>query len=176
MSSKQSTLRGLVLTTGLLSLFSVHSIASTDTSHGSARLERSGISLPRKNYLSTQCAACHGADGKGPGPVKQYLKHAPTDLNHHLHMGPGEGGAHLTWSDHSEGAQAETALPAPPRLKKNQLDDVLSFIHQAFHHRTYWEELPDEAYGETPTQEVQQRLDKFQSLHHELQLRIYPRT
>ncbi len=160
MSSKQSTLRGLVLTTGLLSLFSVHSIASTDTSHGHDWMNPESMdqrdwndqesAFRGKTIYQQQCAACHGADGKGPGPVKQYLKHAPTDLNHHLHMGPGEGGAHLTWSDHSEGAQAETALPAPPRLKKNQLDDVLSFIHQAFHHRTYWEELPDEAYGETP--------------------------
>ena len=34
-----------------------------------------------QQMFTTYCAACHGAEGKGNGPVAQTLKVAPTDLS-----------------------------------------------------------------------------------------------
>jgi Cytochrome C oxidase, cbb3-type, subunit III len=38
-----------------------------------------GIDAGKKEYMSS-CAACHGADGKGKGPLSEELKTPPGDL------------------------------------------------------------------------------------------------
>lgn len=39
-----------------------------------------GCSLDGPKIFRNYCAACHGVDGKGKGPVSGALKHAPPDL------------------------------------------------------------------------------------------------
>ena len=57
-------------------------------------------------FYQTYCVMCHGADGKGTGPVAKGLPHPPADLTHHFHRAPGDGDAYLFWRI-SEGGQVE---------------------------------------------------------------------
>jgi Cu/Ag efflux protein CusF len=82
---------------------------------------------------------CHGADGKGTGPVAKGLPHAPADLTHHFHRAPGDGDAYLFWRV-SEGGQVEpfkssqSAMPAYKTvLSADQRWDVLAYVHAEFH-------------------------------------------
>ena len=82
---------------------------------------------------------CHGADGKGTGPVAQGLPHPPADLTHHFHRAPGDGDAYLFWRV-SEGGQVEpfkssqSTMPAYKTvLSEDQRWDVLAYVHAEFH-------------------------------------------
>jgi mono/diheme cytochrome c family protein len=87
----------------------------------------------------TYCLMCHGADGKGTGPVARGLPHPPADLTHHFHRASGDGDAYLFWRV-SEGGQVEpfkssqSAMPAfKTILSEDQRWDVLAYVHAEFH-------------------------------------------
>jgi mono/diheme cytochrome c family protein len=89
--------------------------------------------------FQTYCLMCHGADGKGTGPVAKGLPHPPADLTHHFHRAPGDGDAYLFWRV-SEGGQVEpfkssqSAMPAfKTILSEDQRWDVLAYVHAEFH-------------------------------------------
>lgn len=46
---------------------------------GSAWAQAKGTDLGQREYMSN-CASCHGVDGKGTGPNKPYLSKSPSDL------------------------------------------------------------------------------------------------
>lgn len=46
---------------------------------GSAWAQAKGTDLGQREYTSN-CASCHGVDGKGTGPNKPYLSKSPSDL------------------------------------------------------------------------------------------------
>jgi hypothetical protein len=48
-----------------------------------------------EQLYQTYCLMCHGADGRGTGPVARGLPHPPSDLTHHFHRAPGDGDAYL---------------------------------------------------------------------------------
>jgi mono/diheme cytochrome c family protein len=89
--------------------------------------------------FQTYCLMCHGADGKGTGPLARGLPHPPADLTHHFHRAPGDGDAYLFWRV-SEGGQVEpfkssqSAMPAfKAILSEDQRWDVLAYVHTEFH-------------------------------------------
>ena len=92
-----------------------------------------------EQLFQTYCLMCHGADGKGTGPVAKGLPHPPADLTHHFHRAPGDGDAYLFWRV-SEGGQVEpfkssqSAMPAfKAVLSEDQRWDVLAYVHTEFH-------------------------------------------
>jgi mono/diheme cytochrome c family protein len=92
-----------------------------------------------QQLYQTYCLMCHGADGKGTGPVAKGLPHPPADLTHHFHRAPGDGDAYLFWRI-SEGGQVEpfkasqSAMPAYKTvLSEDQRWDVLAYVHAEFH-------------------------------------------
>jgi mono/diheme cytochrome c family protein len=92
-----------------------------------------------QQLYQTNCLMCHGADGKGTGPLAKSLPHAPADLTHHFHRAPGDGDAYLFWRV-SEGGQVEpftssqSAMPAYKTvLSEDQRWDVLAYVHAEFH-------------------------------------------
>jgi mono/diheme cytochrome c family protein len=92
-----------------------------------------------EHIFQTYCLMCHGADGKGTGPVAKGLPHPPADLSHHFHRAPGDGDAYLFWRV-SEGGQVEpfkssqSAMPAYKTvLSEDQRWDVLAYVHAQFH-------------------------------------------
>ena len=92
-----------------------------------------------QQLFQTYCLMCHGADGKGTGPVAKGLPHPPADLTHHFHRAPGDGDAYLFWRV-SEGGQVEpfkssqSAMPAYKTvLSDDQRWDVLAYVHAEFH-------------------------------------------
>jgi mono/diheme cytochrome c family protein len=92
-----------------------------------------------QQLYQTYCLMCHGADGKGTGPVAKGLPHPPADLTHHFHRGLGDGDAYLFWRV-SEGGQVEpfksgqSVMPAyKDILSEDQRWDVLAYVHAEFH-------------------------------------------
>ena len=92
-----------------------------------------------QQLFQTYCVMCHGADGKGTGPIAKALPHPPADLTHHFHRAPGDGDAYLFWRV-SEGGQVEpfkssqSAMPAfKHALSEDQRWDVLAYVHAKFH-------------------------------------------
>jgi mono/diheme cytochrome c family protein len=92
-----------------------------------------------QQLYQTYCLMCHGADGKGTGPVAKALPHPPADLTHHFHWEPGDGDAYLFWRV-SEGGQVEpfkssqSSMPAfKAVLSEDQRWDVLAYVHAEFH-------------------------------------------
>jgi mono/diheme cytochrome c family protein len=92
-----------------------------------------------QQLYQTYCLMCHGADGKGTGPVAKGLPHPPADLTHHFHRAPGDGDAYLFWRV-SEGGQVEpfkssqSAMPAYKTvLSEDQRWDLLAYVHAEFH-------------------------------------------
>src|SRR5215510_6312556 len=92
-----------------------------------------------QQLYQTYCLMCHGADGKGTGPVAKGLPHPPADLTHHFHRAPGDGDAYLFWRV-SEGGQVEpfkssqSTMPAFKHvLSEGQRWDVLAYVHAEFH-------------------------------------------
>jgi len=92
-----------------------------------------------QQLYQTNCLMCHGADGKGTGPIAKSLPHAPADLTHHFHRAPGDGDAYLFWRV-SEGGEVEpfkssqSAMPAYKTiLSEDQRWDVLAYVHAEFH-------------------------------------------
>jgi mono/diheme cytochrome c family protein len=92
-----------------------------------------------QRLYQTYCLMCHGADGKGTGPVAKGLPHPPADLTHHFHRAPGDGDAYLFWRV-SEGGQVEpfkssqSAMPAYKTvLSEDQRWDLLAYVHAEFH-------------------------------------------
>lgn len=85
------------------------------------------------------CASCHGADGRGTGPIAQALTHPPADLNNNFHTAPGNGDAYLFWRV-SEGGTVEpfksqgSEMPAfKDVLSAAERWDVLAYVHTFFH-------------------------------------------
>jgi len=92
-----------------------------------------------QQLFQAYCLTCHGADGKGTGPIAKGLPHPPADLTHHFHRAPGDGDAYLFWRV-SEGGQVEpfkssqSVMPAfKAVLTEDQRWDVLAYVHAAFH-------------------------------------------
>ena len=92
-----------------------------------------------QQLYQTYCLMCHGADGKGTGPIARGLPHPPADLTHHFHRAPGDGDAYLFWRV-SEGGQVEpfqssqSTMPAyKDILSEDQRWDVLAYVHAEFH-------------------------------------------
>ena len=86
-----------------------------------------------------QCAACHGTDGQGTGPIAQALPHPPADLTNNFHTSPGNGDAYLFWRV-SEGGTVEpfrsqgSTMPAfKDVLSVKQRWEVLAYVHTFFH-------------------------------------------
>jgi mono/diheme cytochrome c family protein len=110
--------------------------------YASARSTRWGdaAAITRGEQLfQTYCLMCHGADGKGTGPIAKGLPHPPADLTHHFHRAPGDGDAYLFWRV-SEGGQVEpfkssqSTMPAfKSVLSEEQRWDVLAYVHAQFH-------------------------------------------
>lgn len=93
-----------------------------------------------KTLYEAHCAACHGTDGQGAGPLARSLGHPPADLTNNFHTSPGNGDAYLFWRV-SEGGLAEpfraqgSAMPAfKDVLTEQQRWDVLTYVHTFFHH------------------------------------------
>lgn len=107
-----------------------------------------------ESIFETQCAACHGVDGQGTGPVAGSLAHRPADLTNHFHAQPGTGDAYLFWRV-SEGGTVEpfrsqgSAMPAFKDILDNeQRWDVLAYIHTFFHQGLYsWREVDSASDG-----------------------------
>jgi len=85
------------------------------------------------------CEACHGADGRGTGPLAASLAHRPADLTNHFHRPPHDGDAYLFWRV-SEGGTVEpfrgmgSAMPAfKGVLSEDERWDVLAYVHAFFH-------------------------------------------
>ena len=92
-----------------------------------------------KNIYDQYCLQCHGADGRGKGPIASSVEHAPADLTNHFHNAPGDGDAYLYWRV-SEGGRVEpfismrSVMPSFKMiLSEPDRWDVLIYIHQAFH-------------------------------------------
>ena len=92
-----------------------------------------------QNLYKQYCLQCHGADGKGTGPLASSLEHAPADLTNHFHQAPGKGDAYLYWRV-SEGGRVEpfvsmkSNMPSFKMILSEQARwDVLIYIHQTFH-------------------------------------------
>jgi mono/diheme cytochrome c family protein len=110
-----------------------------------------------QQLYQTYCLTCHGADGKGTGPIAKALPHPPADLTHHFHQAPGDGDAYLFWRV-SEGGQVEpfkssqSAMPAfKAVLSEDQRWDVLAYVHAEFHKgflQTSTTHLPPSVTGE----------------------------
>jgi mono/diheme cytochrome c family protein len=107
-----------------------------------------------QKLFETNCAVCHGADGRGMGPAAKTLPHAPADLTHHFHMQPGDGDAYLFWRV-SEGGTVEpfksmkSTMPAfKSVLSEDQRWDVLAYVHAQFHKGFKSETLPESVSGE----------------------------
>jgi mono/diheme cytochrome c family protein len=105
----------------------------------SARWDDAAAIARGQQLYQTYCLMCHGADGKGTGPVAKGLPHPPADLTHHFHRAPGDGDAYLFWRV-SEGGQVEpfkssqSAMPAYKTvLSEDQRWDVLAYVHAEFH-------------------------------------------
>lgn len=86
-----------------------------------------------------QCVSCHGADGRGTGPIAQSLAHPPADLTNNFHTAPGNGDAYLFWRV-SEGGTVEpfksqgSEMPAFKNvLSASERWDVLAYVHSFFH-------------------------------------------
>lgn len=92
-----------------------------------------------KALYETHCLSCHGADGRGTGPVAKGLSHPPADLTNHFHYGPGQGDAYLFWRVSEGGAvepfksQQSAMPPFKTLLSEEQRWDVLIYVHQSFH-------------------------------------------
>lgn len=92
-----------------------------------------------KVLYEKNCLSCHGADGKGTGPLAKNFSHPPADLTNHFHKKPGDGDSYLFWRV-SEGGLVEpfksmqSAMPPfKSTLNKNQRWDVLIYVHNKFH-------------------------------------------
>ena len=95
------------------------------------------IKRGRKLYRG-QCMQCHGARGRGDGPLAASLPHPPADLTQHFHTDR-KGDAYLFWRV-SEGGTAEpfrsmkSAMPAfKNTLTEAERWDVLAYVHAFFH-------------------------------------------
>lgn len=85
-----------------------------------------------------RCVQCHGARGRGDGPLAAGLPHPPADLTRHFHTDR-RGDAYLFWRV-SEGGAVEpfrgmgSAMPAfKNTLSEAQRWDVLAYVHAFFH-------------------------------------------
>lgn len=92
-----------------------------------------------KVIYDKSCLNCHGADGKGTGPLAKSLAHPPADLTHNFHTSPGVGDGYLFWRV-SEGGMVvpfksmqSSMPPFKSLLNKQQRWDVLIYIHNKFH-------------------------------------------
>jgi len=103
---------------------------------------QSSVAIRRgKAIYAKNCASCHGADGKGRGPLAANLPHPPADLTSHFHRQPGDGDAYLFWRI-SEGGSVEpfksmqSSMPAfKAMLSENERWDTLAYVHKQFHIR-----------------------------------------
>jgi mono/diheme cytochrome c family protein len=109
------------------------------TSARSTRWDDAAAITRGQQLFQTYCVMCHGADGKGTGPIAKALPHPPADLTHHFHRAPGDGDAYLFWRV-SEGGQVEpfkssqSVMPAfKAVLTEDQRWDVLAYVHAEFH-------------------------------------------
>ena len=98
-----------------------------------------GAVLRGQKIYQQQCSSCHGADGRGTGPLAAALPHPPADLTNHFHTQPGNGDAYLFWRV-SEGGTMEpfvsmdSAMPAfKSILSIEERWDVLAYVHTYFH-------------------------------------------
>ncbi len=95
--------------------------------------------LRGKTLYQQNCASCHGADGKGTGPVAKSLEHPPADLTNHFHKKAGDGDAYLFWRVSEGGVVAPFKAmksgmpPFKSSLSEPQRWDVLTYVHKAFH-------------------------------------------
>lgn len=92
-----------------------------------------------KDIFQQQCASCHGASGKGDGPVAAGLAHKPADLTNNFHTAPGKGDDYLFWRISEGGAvepfrSQQSAMPAFKNvLSEAERWQVLTYVHQQFH-------------------------------------------
>ena len=113
---------------------------STDyTGFRSDRWADLGAVLRGQKIYRQQCSSCHGADGRGTGPLVAVLPHPPADLTNHFHTRSGNGDAYLFWRV-SEGGTMEpfvsmgSAMPAfKSILSIEERWDVLAYVHTDFH-------------------------------------------
>ena len=92
-----------------------------------------------EKIYTEHCAACHGVDGQGAGPMAAALSHPPADLTNNFHTEPGNGDGYLFWRV-SEGGLVEpfrsqaSAMPAfKDLLSVDERWDVLAYVHTFFH-------------------------------------------
>ena len=91
-----------------------------------------------QNY-SKHCQQCHGADGRGFGPLAKSLPHKPADLTHHFHSVTGKTDGYLFWRISEGGVvqpfqSSNSTMPAfKSVLSVDERWDVLIYIHREFH-------------------------------------------
>ena len=92
-----------------------------------------------KVIYESNCAMCHGLNGRGTGPLAVTLKHPPADLTNHFHQAPGKGDAYLFWRI-SEGGFVEpfksmgsVMPPFKNVLNEDERWDTLAYVHAFFH-------------------------------------------
>lgn len=90
-------------------------------------MSRAVLAEGRKLYAS-DCAACHGANGRGDGPAAQGLNPPPADLGFTMSM-PVAQDDFLYWTIAEGGAPFGSAMPAfKTTLKPNQIWSLVTAL------------------------------------------------
>lgn len=81
-----------------------------------------------RRLFAANCASCHGADGRGDGPLAKTLNPPPTDLTWTLSM-PIAQDDFLYWTIAEGGAPVGSAMPAfKSVLKPDQIWSIVSAL------------------------------------------------
>jgi mono/diheme cytochrome c family protein len=87
--------------------------------------DATALAAGRQLYQSN-CAACHGAAGKGDGPLAAGLRPSPGDFSEHMAAGKHTDGQIYTWV---RDGVPNSAMPAwGERLSEEQLWQVVSYV------------------------------------------------
>lgn len=84
-----------------------------------------------RELYETQCAACHGPDGRGDGPAAASLSPAPANLRRLTSMHLGRRPGYLAFAIGEGGAAYGTAMPAfKDTLDVEQRQALVAFLQQ----------------------------------------------
>jgi cytochrome c2 len=101
--------------------------------HGEMGMHR-GNPEEGKPIYQRLCASCHGASGKGDGPVGQALQPRPSDFSEHMHH---HGDDHFFKVIKEGGASVgkSAAMPAwGGQLKEGEIWDVIAYLRTFIKH------------------------------------------
>jgi mono/diheme cytochrome c family protein len=90
-------------------------------------LSAANVAKGRTTYQSN-CASCHGADGKGDGPAAAALNPKPRDHTNGAYMDKLTN-AHIFFVIRNGGAAyGYPTMPAQPNLSGNEIKSVIAFV------------------------------------------------